>query len=886
MFKKKYKWDLVYHKENYLKKVANCNINNLNELIKSQIGLDDEKRNENYKSFGTNHVVLKKFKKFKKLIEAFTEIFNILLLSIGILELTLYLTLDTNVITLVSALFIFFMIFLAVFIDFSQEYKAFKTSVSLHKQIENEIYVLNKKIANHNNVVYKKNELKIIKQSLLTIGDVIYLSAGDIVPADCRILNLNKLLVDQSTLTGENEYVTKSLKNKEDSLILLNNILFSQTTIKSGNCLAVVVNIHDDNYSESLGLLVEQVNTESDYEKSLNKISKILILFILLITPIIFIIAWSATGFSPKKFIEPLVFSLSIAVALVPEALPAIISANLKLGSKIMSKNKVIVKNLSAIQNMGSVNVLATDKTGTLTLDQFEITEVKDLNDLSSSWLNNLVIISAHASNLLHNKIDQAINIHFNNHNVRYDLIQNIDFSHENKISGSIVNYENKKLMIVKGSFEEMIKVISQIRVDNKVVDFNNKHLQAVIEMNKLEAKKSNKLLLISSKAIDNNQKIENLVFEGFICLQEKMKKDVKKIINIFLQYNIDIKVLTGDNKNISENLTKNIGLKVNKISGHQIDKQLPEVLDIFNLFYQLSPLNKAQIIEKLQVRNVVAFLGDGVNDAVALKKSDVGISVNNASGIAKKSADIIMLEKDLDVLENAFVQGRRTFNNAVKFVNITLASNFGLLLTLLISSIWFASAYKFEGFSFLPMSPIQLLLQNLIFDFANLVFVLDNVDEHEVTKPSKWSTKYIIPFAVWNGMVHVVISCINFLIIGYGFNLFARISQGDELALQQFQTSFFIEVVITHIVLIIAYRTSKVSLFQSRPNKVFALIMVGFGFMPFIIIWMGSFINKMELSFFPNPLWYLVLIGLIILSWLSAELFKLIYIYIFKKWY
>ncbi|PPE06386.1 HAD-IC family P-type ATPase [Mesoplasma corruscae] len=884
MFKKKKDIDFIYDKTDYVNRIANTEFNNLEEVISSPIGLDN--RIDNINKFGANTVVVKKFNWLKEFIGSLTELFNLLLLAIGTLEIIIFLTLETGFITLVSALIIYFMVILAACVDFQQEYKAYKESIQLHHEIENEIYILTNRVVDINTLDNQKQDLVKIKQSELTIGDVIYLSPGDIVPTDCRIIKSNDLYIDQSTLNGETEYILKSINNTKERLLDLENILFAHTMVKQGNCYAVVINISVNNYSDSIGNTIEDIDDESDYERSLKKISQILIGFILIITPIIFVISWSTSGFAKNDFVGPLVFALSIAVALVPEALPAIISANLKLGSKVISKNKVIIKNLACIQNMGSVNVLTTDKTGTLTLNEFEVNNIVDYSFNQSDWLNTITSINAHASNMLNNKIDSAINNHFKDLKIKYELISTIDFSHENKLSGVIAKVNKQKLLIIKGSFEEVIKLISKVRNNNKVEDVKPGFVEKLNEFNNQQANLNNKILIVASKVVDSkDNSVSELVFEGFVGLEEKLKQDVIRIIKIFQNYGIDIKVLTGDNEKVSENLVKKIGLDVKKISGEQIVSVSEELIKSFNLFYELSPLDKAQIISILQKDNVVAFLGDGVNDAIGLKKADVGISVNDGSALAKQSADIIMLEKDLDVLEQAFIQGRKTFANAVKFVNITIASNLGLLITLLISSIWFSLTYKANNFIFLPMSPIQLLLQNLIFDFANLVFVLDSVDDNSIKSPSRWSTKSIIPFALWNGTVHVIVSCINFLIMGYGFKMFQQITNGNVETLHQFQTAFFIEVVITHIILIMVYRTSKFSFTGPKSNSLFNGLMLMFAFIPFLIILIDLPIHKMELEFIKNGFWYLTLLGLITLSFGLAELFKHSYIRFNNKW-
>ncbi|KNG79434.1 HAD-IC family P-type ATPase [Mycoplasma sp. HU2014] len=869
---------LKYKNEEYVKNISKAKLDKIEKILDSQIGLDDKQREENTSKFKSNYIVVKKFPVIKKMFESLVEPFSILLWIIGIIEFAIFAFVDKNAITLISAIMIIFMIFLASTVDFTQEYRAYQTNLELNKMIENHFLVLNKKITNIKELNFDnfKPHLIELEQSKLTIGDVVLLNQGDIVPSDCRIIWNDNLYVDQSTLTGENNPIKKSVDNKNKNLIELENILFKETTIVSGSCLAVVINVSGNNYSNSL-LKSADEESVSDYEKSMSKVTKILVFFILTLVPIITLISLIRNDFS--NYSSAIIFGLSIAVSLTPEALPAIISSNLKLGSKKLAKEKAVIKKLSVFQNMGSVNVVATDKTGTLTLENINLNDYKDLNNQSSELLKQYLYYNAYFQRNLFNNIDKAIvNANLNVDLTKIKLLDEQQFSHETRINSVLINDSKQNIQITKGSVEEMLEIISFVN-DKKVIKINDEIKNKIMKQANTWSEKGYRVILIATKITDQIQS-NDLVYQGMAMFEDVVKPEVEQAIETFKKYGVDIKVLTGDNKNTTKHIADKIGIKSSKlIAGEMLDKlnssQIDELTRTVNIFYKLSPFEKAQIIHSLKKENVVAYLGDGVNDAIALKKADVGISVNNATPLAKSCADVILLEKDLNVLENVFVKGRQTFANAVKYIKITVASNFGIMLTLLISTMWL----KFEA-----MSPIQLLIQNLIFDFANLIFVFDNVDQISIKKPKKWNIKTIIPFGIINGFVQTIISFINFFILYFAFDV-----KGQNMdAIHQFQTAYFLESILTHIVIILVYRTELISFIQSIPSKEMVIGMLFFACLPFMIIFAdlntGDLFN-FNLGKSNFYWWFLILFVLEIFAWILAELFKFTYKNIFKSW-
>lgn len=867
-----------YSEAKKVEKLANSDFALLSKNLDSKIGISSQQRVEQIERFGNNQPSVKKFNHFKKFFEVLIEPFNLLLWVVALIEFFIFLFYSKKPIDLVSSLVVFFMIILAGFVDYIQELKAYKLNQSLKALVSDQFFVLNQEIGDLNTFNFNEANKNLIhiNQNDLVVGDVISLKQGDLVPADARIIWTSHLFVDQSTLTGESDPIEKSFVNKGAKINDYTNILFAQTVITSGKCYAVVINTGDKNYSQSILTMAEQTENESDFTKGISKLTKLLVISILLTIPFIFV----ANGLRTKSWIEALIFTLSIVVSLTPEALPAVISSNLKIGSKKLVKEDVIVKNIEVIQNMGSVNILTTDKTGTLTIDEIEVTNVVDIEGNISDSVANYAYINAFFERNLTNKIDEAIHQKFNKkfdiHKIK--LLDDIQFDHETKISSVLINDGTTTKQITKGSVTEMMNIITKVVTKNKIFLLDDTFK---LKINNLIASLTNKGFRVIIVASKETNKIEtnDLVFEGIISFEDKLKDDIKAVIKTIYDFGIDLKILTGDSLEVSEIIANKLAMRQeNKLVGQDLkfnDKEkLYQQIIASNVFAKLSPFEKARIIEILKLHNVVAFLGDGVNDSGALKLADVGISVNNGTPIAKYASDVILLKKDLDVLEKSFIKGREIFYNALKYIKLTIASNFGLMLTLLIGSIWF---------DFAAMAPIQLLMQNLTFDLANLLFVIDKVDSSAIKRPVKWNIKSIFPFVFVNSILMSIISITNFLIIGYGFNYFHYMDQSAEsnLYIKQFQTMFFIETMISHIFFIFFARTARVSFIQSRPSLAFFLGLLSFLLVPFLLTFIDPLANVFGLAR-PPLLWLAVLPGLIIINWILVETTKLV---MMRKW-
>jgi len=850
---------------------------------------DSESRKQRIESFGTNNRLIKKFNFVKEYLKSLFEPFNILLIIIGIVELLIWQfyrpenqTAVENILELVSALIIFLMVLLASIVDFIQEYMSFKNTNKLLKLITNDAYIVNQKVSSLDDINDDLliNHVTKIHDIDLTKGDLVYLKTGDIIPADMKIIWSNNLYVDQSSLTGESDPVYKTNKfSKTKDIFTASNLLISDTKIIKGKALGLVLTIGDQTYANKIISISNETNDETDYEIGLNKVTKIILFLILGFFPIVFVISGLRTG---NQWVSSLIFAISMVVSLIPESLPAILSSNIQVGSKQMARQKIVVKNLKCVQNLGSTTIIATDKTGTLTTGKLKVVDYLNKYYQTDDEFLRQTYLSVYFQNNLGNQIDDSINsfwkekIKKSNFKVCH-LVASEEFNFETRISSVLVQENDQLIQITKGAPKEMISRMKMSKSETE------KLTNYVTEL----ANQSLKVIIVGKKL--GSEKIEDhdLDFFGIIVFKNEIKPGIQKVMKVFESYHLDLKILTGDSENISEKLGQELKLKnTQTINGDSLSKLPPKArlkaVEQYGIFAKLNPIQKAEIVAGLQTnKEVVTYLGDGINDVPALKKADVGISVNNGSAAAKATSDVILLKKDLGILETGILEGRKIFTNAIKFIKIVVTMNFGLLVTILIGSIWF---------DFNAMSPIQLLLQNLIYDFMNLAFVFDNVDLDYIKKPKAWNPKSVLTFGLYNGIVPMLISIINFLIVGYGFNLFSEIQSATtpEMRLnyiQQFQTAFFLESLTTHIMMVIVYRTDQWSIIKSRPSLTLSLVLVGFLGLGFFLIYTPEVNTTLGFKAMDNNYWLLAYFSYFFLGYGLGEFSKWSYKKIFHKW-
>ncbi|WP_342219004.1 magnesium-translocating P-type ATPase [Spiroplasma endosymbiont of Amphimallon solstitiale] len=878
----------------------------IQQLDGSMYGLKKEEVEDRLKKYGKNVFSHKRFVWYKKLMHNIFNPFIIVLMIIVIYNFISYSIIDTNTdknVDLYSAIIVLVMIILSVFISYFQDYRSYKSSEKLRQLIETTASVFrfsnkNKKI-DFNALNSVANFTKEVLIENLVPGDIIFLSSGDMIPADVRILVSTDLFINQSALTGETFPVEKHAintkdDNKKSSILELENICFMGTSIVSGGAIAIVIASGVNTYFGSIASAVTSKRPVTSFSKGIKKVTYILIGFMCVMVPLIFIV----NVITKNNILTALIFSISVAVGITPEMLPMIVSANLAKGAIRLSHKKVIVKNLTSIQSFGAMDVLCTDKTGTLTEDRIELVKHLDPEGIESNKVLEMAYLNSSLQTGLKNNIDKTIVQHIKAHHNKivempYRKIDEIPFDFIRRRMSIVVSKDKiNNTLICKGAVEEILKICTKVEIGGKVITLTDKIKENVLKLSTELNNDGLRVIAIgyqdfaSDKTIFKIEDESNLVLLGYIGFLDVPKPSAIKAITTLNQHGIDVKILTGDNEIVTKAICKKVGLEPGiPLLGSDIedmdDQHLQALVNKTTIFVKMDPLQKSRIIDILKLNgHTVGFLGDGINDAVALHHADVGISVNSATDIAKEASDIILLEKDLDVLEQGVISGRNTFGNILKYIKVTISSNFGNSLSILIASIWLP---------FLPMMAIQILLQNLLYDISQLAIPWDRVDEDFIKKPQKWNAKSILPFAFWNGPLSSIFDITTFLFLGYGLHIFANFANVDPNSAagiyQQslFHTGWFILGVTSQTLIVQLLRTSKVPFIQSMPSHQLFLTTI-------IITIIGISIPYTQLGatigLTPIPLiFYAYLAGVVIVYFIASQLLKMIYIKVNKRW-
>lgn len=876
----------------------------IKKLNGSMQGLKSDDVDDRIKENGKNIFSHKRFIWYKKLVHNIINPFIIILMLIVIYNFISYSLLDNSGdnVDLYSGIIVLVMIVMSVFISYFQDYSSYKSSEKLRKLIEITASVFrshdDKKIDFNdlNSVSNFTNEILIEN---LVPGDIIFLSSGDMIPADVRILASTDLFINQAALTGETLPVEKhaiDLTNdtKKSSILELQNLCFMGTSVVSGAAVAIVMATGIKTYFGSIASAVTGKRPITSFNKGIKKVSYILVGFMCVMVPLIFII----NVFTKGSILSALIFSISVAVGITPEMLPMIISANLARGAMKLSRKKVIVKNLTSIQNFGAMDILCTDKTGTLTEDRIELVKHLSPEGLESEKVLEMAYLNSLFQTGLKNNIDKTIVEHIKNHNISvtnmpYRKIDEIPFDFARRRMSVVVSKDKAtNTLICKGAVEEILKICTQVEVGGKVITLNDKIKDNVL---KLSANLNNdglRVIAIGYKPFASDKKVfkindeKKLILSGYVGFLDVPKPSAIKAINSLNKHGVAVKILTGDNAIVTKAICKKVGLNPGvPLLGSDIenmdDQLLRTVVDKTTIFVKMDPLQKARIIDILKLNgHTVGFLGDGINDAVALHHADVGISVNSATDIAKEASDIILLEKDLEVLEQGVVSGRITFGNILKYIKITISSNFGNSLSILVASIWLP---------FLPMMALQLLVQNLLYDISQLAIPWDYVDSDFLAKPQKWNTKSILPFAFWNGPLSSFFDITTFLFLGYGLHIFSNYSNpvgtGHNALYWEslFQTGWFILGITSQTLIVQLLRTSKIPFLQSCPSwQLFSttVLITGIGVLiPYTVL--GSTIGLTTIL----PIFYSYLAAVVVTYFFASQLVKIFYIKVNKRW-
>ena len=607
-------------------------------------------------------------------------------------------------------------------------------------------------------------------------GDIVKLSSGDMIPGDVRFIETKDLFIDQAALTGESNPVEKFSELKEyETITDISNIGFMGTNVISGSSKAIVLSTGNNTYFGSMAKSLYSVNEKNSFEKGIDDITKILIRFMIILVPIVLVVNF----FSIRDIWSSLIFAITIAVGLTPEMLPVITTSTLAKGAVEMSKKKTIVKRLSSIQTFGQMNILCTDKTGTLTEDEVILEKYMDTEGKESVRILKHAFLNSYFQTGLKNLIDIAIISRAEKENlnvlkekyVREDEIP-FDFSRR-RMSVVLRDDTGKRRLITKGAVDEILSICSYIDINGKAIKLTDelrKKAYKVYEENNndglrvLAVAQKNEIHDVNTFGVQDES---NMVLIGFVGFLDPPKASAKKAVKALKKYGVDTVVLTGDSEGVAIKVCQKVGIDTdNRLSGKDIeeltDEELKEKVKKCHLFSKLSPMQKQRVVRIFQENgNTVGYMGDGINDSPPLKQADVGISVDTAVDIAKETADIILLEKDLNVLEEGVINGRKTFTNLLKYIKMATSGNFGNMISVIIASIFLP---------FLPMLPVHILIQNLLNDFAQIGMPFDNVDKEYIEKPKTWNTKGIKRFMFNFGLISTVLDIMCFVVLWYVF--------------------------------------------------------------------------------------------------------------------
>ena len=696
------------------------------------------------------------------------------------------------------------------------------------------------------------------------------------IPGDVRFIETKDLFIDQAPLTGESNPVEKfSIFKGDDDITDISNIGFMGTNVVSGSATAVVLTTGNNTYFGSMAKSMYSVNEKNSFEKGIDNISLLLIKFMLVMVPIILV----SNLLTKNDIWSSIIFSITIAVGLTPEMLPVITTSTLAKGAVEMSKKKTIVKRLSSIQTFGQMNILCTDKTGTLTEDKVVLEKYMDASGKESIRILKHAFLNSYFQTGLKNLIDVAIISRAENENLnilkeKYIREDEIPFDFSRRRMSVVLRDENgKRQLITKGAVDEILSICSYIDYDGKAIELTDELRKKAYQVYEENNNDGLRVLAIAQKneIHDVNtfgvQDESNMVLIGFVGFLDPPKESSKKAINALKRYGVDTVVLTGDSEGVAVKVCKKVGIDTkNSISGKDIDKftdeELKEKIKNCHLFSKLSPLQKQRVVRLFQENgNTVGYMGDGINDSPPLKQADVGISVDTAVDIAKETADIILLEKDLNVLEEGVINGRKTFTNLLKYIKMATSGNFGNMISVIIASIFLP---------FLPMLPVHILIQNLLNDFAQIGMPFDNVDNEYIQKPKTWNTEGIKKFMFNFGLISTILDVICFIVLWYVFKFNTM-----EKAVM-FQSGWFVFGILSQTLIIHLIRTSKIPFAQSKSSK--QLLISTF---VVVIITLIIAFTDISIIFDLSKLPYMYLLWIAILM-----IIYIVFIQIYKKFY
>ncbi len=791
--------------------------------------------------------------------EALKDKFVLILILLAVID---FITDDA-----VGAFIILGITLISVIIRFTQDYSTYKFNEKLKEQIR--IFT----------DVIREGKQKEIRQEKVVYGDIITLSAGSVIPADLYLFESKDLFINQSSFTGESDAVEKNINIKSDSddPIELNNICLMGCNVISGQGKGIVIKTELETFICNRNKKKEVVKEETAFNKGMNHITGLLIKCMVIICILVFVIY----GLIRNNLNSAILFALSVAVGITPSMLPMIVNVNLTKGSKSLAKKNTLVKSIKSIQNLGSMDVLCTDKTGTLTKNSIELQRYINVDGEEDDYVLKCAYVNSFLSTGYKNIVDKAIIQYAKNHKVDisdFKKIDEIPFDYMRKRSSIVVTHNDKYRVIAKGALEEIIKVCDMALVKGKEVKINRNIIERVNKKAEELAKMGMQVIALALKpeyegvdVYDAEDEV-NFTLIGLIAFLDPPKPSAHITIKKLKEYGVDIKILTGDNAFATKSICNAVGIKSKILTGKDIealnDYELSKVVEEVDIFARMNPMQKRRVVSILRKNgHTVGYMGDGVNDAPALNASDVGISVDGGTDIAKESSDIILLEQNLEVIHNGVIEGRTVYGNILKYMKLALSQDFGDVFSILIASIFLP---------FLPLLPIQMLIQDFIVELSQIGIPYDNVDDSFIRQTKKWDIKSLGRFMIIFGIISSITDVVAFII-------FWNIFKYNSIDMQAyFQTAWFVECIVTETFMIYYIRTNHIT--KSRPSN--ALIVLS------LLTIIATIIVPMILSFAQGfnfvilPLnYYLYLIGFVVLYGIIAMLVKHLYIKKYGEW-
>jgi Mg2+-importing ATPase len=872
-------------------KLNNYNLATINqkELLKiletGKKGLRHNEIEERQETYGRNEIVYKKEKSVLQIVlEGFLSPFTLILIVLAFISLaTEYLFVAGEKKDLTSFIIIISLVLISAVLEITQNLQAKRSIDDLDEMVEVTSNIIREGLASE------------IPTEEIVMGDIIHLSAGDMLPADVRILESRDLFISQTPLTGESALIEKRAAGKVkkgQADTEFQTMAYMGTEVVSGTGIGVVVRLANDTLFGDIAKKLQESPIKTNFETGIESTTRLLIKLMLVIAPLVVLI----NGFSTGSWIQALLFGISVAVGLTPEMLPVIVNSNLIKGAKKLSAEGSIVKDTNAIQNLGAMDILCTDKTGTLTQDSISLEYYLDISGKEDHEILKYAYYNSSLQTGLKNVIDRAViqrgRKELTVRELRAKKVDELPFDFARRRLSVLVQKENNQLLITKGAIEEMLSISASIRSNGQIQNLTEEKRTKVLEYVQNLNRQGLRVLGLALKEIDESYqeitvKDENeMILIGYLAFLDPPKEGAKEAIEALAKGKVKVKVLTGDNQYVTQAVCKEVGIEAEIfLTGDQValmnDEELLKTSEEYSVFVKLNPAQKARLVKLMRnAGHAVGFLGDGINDSPAMREADVGISVDNAVDIAKEAADLVLLEKDLRILEKAVLNGREIFGNIMKYIKITISSNFGNIFSVLLASIFLP---------FLPMLPMQLLFLNLIYDISCLAIPFDKMDQEYLKQPQKLDSKEVRRFMVWFGPISSIFDILTFIVLYFviipkaSFGGYASLSANEQLGfISIFHTGWYLVSLWTQTLVLHTLRTEKIPFLQSRSSVTMFLVttltVIAGTIVPYTKLGMALDFRAMPVEF-----WFYLLL-MVMLYLLLTTVVKYVYVRKYQK--